>query len=102
MPIAETMQPDRPLAHAAVVATGLATMRRALSGIGLLRCVETVAAGFGLAGMAFGSTTQVGIACYTVAIPCLIYCVYRKELWGLLMLNLAQVAVIGFNAWRAF
>ena len=67
-----------------------------------LRVVELVAASFGLAGMALGSTRPCGIACYAVAIPCLIYCVYRKEMWGLLTLNLAQGFVIVFNAWRAF
>ena len=66
----------------------------------LLRVVELFAASFGLAGMALGSTRPFGIACYAVAIPCLIYCVYRKELWGLLTLNVAQGVVIAFNAWR--
>jgi hypothetical protein len=66
------------------------------------RAVELVASVFGLAGMAFGSTTPRGIACYAIAIPCLVYCVYRKELWGLLPLNLAQGVVIVFNTWRAF
>ena len=65
-----------------------------------LRVVELIAASFGLAGMALGSTRPYGIACYAVAIPCLIYCVYRKELWGLLTLNIAQAAVIAVNAWR--
>ena len=66
----------------------------------LLRVVELFGASFGLAGMALGSTRPFGIACYAVAIPCLIYCVYRKELWGLLTLNVAQGIVIAFNAWR--
>lgn len=65
-----------------------------------LRVVELIAASFGLAGMALGSTRPYGIACYAVAIPCLIYCVYRKELWRLLTLNIAQAAVIAVKAWR--
>ncbi len=64
------------------------------------RTAELIASGFGLAGMALGSTERLGIACYAVAIPCLIYCVWRKHLWGLLPLNIAQGAVIAFNAWR--
>ena len=66
------------------------------------RTFELVASGFGLAGMALGSTTPYGIACYAIAIPCLIYCVYHKAMWGLLPLNIAQGFVIAFNAWRAF
>lgn len=65
-----------------------------------LRVVELIAASFGLAGMALGSTRPYGIACYAVAIPCLIYCVYRTELWSLLTLNIAQGVVIAVNAWR--
>ena len=78
------------------------TLRRRIADITFLRAVELIAAAFGLAGMALGSTAPVGIACYAVAIPCLIYCVYCKELWGLLTLNLAQVVIVAFNAWRAF
>lgn len=66
------------------------------------RTVELIASGFGLAGMTLGSTMPYGIACYAVAIPCLIYCVYRKNMWGLLPLNIAQGVVIAFNAWRVF
>lgn len=65
-----------------------------------LRILELIAAGFGLAGMALGSTRPYGIACYAVAIPSLIYCVYRKEMWGLLTLNIAQGVVLAINAWR--
>ena len=50
--------------------------------------------------MALGSTRPYGIACYAVAIPSLIYCVYRKEMWGLLTLNIAQGVVLAINAWR--
>lgn len=64
------------------------------------RTVELIASSFGLTGMALGSTTPCGIACYAVAIPCLIYCVYCKKMWGLLTLNVAQGVVIAFNAWR--
>ena len=64
------------------------------------RAIEFVASGFGLAGMALGSTKPYGIACYAVAIPCLIYCVCQRKLWGLLPLNIAQGIVIAFNAWR--
>ena len=64
------------------------------------RIVESIASGFGLTGMALGSTTPYGIACYAVAVPCLVFCVYKKKLWGLMMLNVAQGVVIAFNAWR--
>lgn len=64
------------------------------------RAIELIASAFGLAGMALGSTRPYGIACYAVAIPCLIYCVHRKQMWGLLPLNVAQGVIIAFNAWR--
>ncbi len=64
------------------------------------RSVELIASGFGLAGMALGSTERYGIFCYAVAIPFLIFCVTQKKLWGLLPLNIAQGVVIAVNAWR--
>ena len=64
------------------------------------RIIELAASGFGLAGMALGSTEPSGIGCYAAAIPCLIFCVYQRKLWGLLPLNIAQGVVIAFNAWR--
>ena len=64
------------------------------------RFIELIASAFGLAGMALGSTERYGIACYAAAIPCLIYCVSQKKLWGLMPLNIAQGVVIAFNAWR--
>ena len=66
------------------------------------RTAELIASGFGLAGMALGSTERYGIACYAIALPCVIYCVSQKKLWGLVPLNVAQGIVIAFNAWRAF
>jgi len=62
-----------------------------------VRALELFASVFGLTGMYLGSTTLHGAMCYAVAVPCLIGCVYVRQLWGLLPLNLAQAVVIGIN-----
>jgi hypothetical protein len=66
------------------------------------RAAEIVASLLGLAGMALGSTTLYGTACYAVGIPILVWCVvWRRGAWGLLPLNVAQMVVTAFNMWRA-
>jgi hypothetical protein len=67
-----------------------------------VRMLELFASAFGLAGMYLGSSTPRGALCYAVAVPCLIVCVYVRQLWGLLPLNVAQAVVIGINLCRAF
>ena len=69
--------------------------------ISRVRALELFASVFGLAGMYLGSTTLHGALCYAVGIPCLITCVYKRKLWGLLPLNLAQAIVIAINVFRA-
>jgi hypothetical protein len=64
----------------------------------ITRMIEIIASLLGLAGMALGSTTFYGAACYIVGIPCLMWCVvWRRRAWGLLPLNLAQMCVAIFN-----
>ena len=66
------------------------------------RAIEIVASLLGLAGMALGTTTLHGAVCYAIGIPCLMWCVvWKRKAYGLLPLNLAQMAVTIFNLWRA-
>ncbi len=64
--------------------------------------IQWLASILGLTGLALGSTSLPGALCYAAGIPMIIYVVVvRRQAWGLLPLNLAQLVVIGFNIWHA-
>ena len=63
--------------------------------------IEIGASVWTLAGIAIGSTTAEGAGCYLVAMVFWFWIMFRKELWGLLPLNLATMVVSSVNLWRA-
>ena len=63
--------------------------------------IETGASVLTLAGIAAGSTTVAGSCLYLASLVFWFWISFRKQLWGLMPLNVATLAISVFNLWRA-
>lgn len=66
-----------------------------------LFCLELWASAFTLAGIYLGSTTVPGAGCYLIGLVAWFWLTYAKELWGLMPLNIASLAITLLNLYRA-
>ena len=63
--------------------------------------IESAASVLTLTGIAVGSTTVVGSCFYLSSLVFWFWISFRKELWGIMPLNVATAVISAINLWRA-
>jgi hypothetical protein len=66
-----------------------------------LLAIELAASILTLVGMALGSTTIKGAACYLASMVFWFLLMYLRKMWGLLPLNVAVLCTSAYNFWSA-